>query len=66
MGNRKLALQVISGNGSLDSNLIFVLVGTWFMLSRNDTGQNNRYWCSEKPHAVHDVQLYDSKLGSGV
>jgi hypothetical protein len=47
--------QEMVNNGFLDSNLIFVLVGTWFMLSRNDIRHNNRYWCSENPHAVHDV-----------
>jgi len=52
-------------NGFLDSNLMFVLAGTWFMLSRNDNGHTNRYWCSENPHAVHDVQLYDSRVGVG-
>jgi hypothetical protein len=32
-----------------------------FTLSENVNSQNNGYWCSENPHAVHDLPLHDLK-----
>jgi hypothetical protein len=29
------------------------------MVSKNINRQNNRYWCSENPHAIGEVPLHD-------
>jgi hypothetical protein len=44
-------------NAFLDPEHMFFFEVAWFTLNRNVKSQNNRYWCSENPHAVHAVPL---------
>jgi hypothetical protein len=65
LGNEKSGLQVGSRISSqwifLIWNFCFFSDRTWFTLSWNVSSQNNRYWCSENLHAVHEVPLHDIK-----
>lgn len=49
---------------SLKSHFFFFFppVKALFPLSRNVSNQRNRYWCSGRPHAVHEAPLHDLKV----
>jgi hypothetical protein len=49
-------------NGLLDRECVFYFDKTWFTLSGYTNGQNNRYWSTENPHAVHEEPVQDVKV----
>jgi hypothetical protein len=49
-------------NGLLDPELTFYSDEAWFTLSGYINSQNDRYWFTENPHAVHKVLVHDEKL----
>jgi hypothetical protein len=49
-------------NGLLDPELMFYSDEEQFTLSRYMNSQNNRYWSTEYPHAVHEVPVHNFKV----
>jgi hypothetical protein len=47
----------------LTQNLSFILTRRGTLLSGYVNSQNNRYWSTENPHAVHEVPQHDLKVG---
>jgi hypothetical protein len=47
----------------LDSERRFFSDDGWYILSGYLNSQNNRYWSTENPHALHEVSLHDLKVG---
>jgi hypothetical protein len=55
--------QELVFNGLHDQELTFYSDEAWYTLSGYVNSQNNRYWSTENPHAVHEVPLHDLKVG---
>jgi hypothetical protein len=55
-------LNTIAG-GELDQDLYFIIDDACFHLSGHVNSQNTRYWLADKPHNLHEKQLYDQKIG---
>jgi hypothetical protein len=50
-------------DGIVDSDLVFYADEAWFHLSGYANSQHNLYWSAEYPHSIHEVPLYDVKIG---
>jgi hypothetical protein len=50
-------------SGLLDPELTFYSDEVWFISSGSVNSQNNKYWSTENPHAVHEEPMHDLKVG---
>jgi hypothetical protein len=46
--------EKVVANGFFDLEQVFFSAGACFTLNENVNSRNNRYWCLENPHRVHN------------
>jgi hypothetical protein len=51
-------------NGLTDPELKFYSEEAWFNLNSYVNSQNNRYYSTQNPHAVHEVPLHNLNVGA--
>ena len=57
----RIGSQWVSWSGNF-----FISAEMWFTLNENVSCQNDRYWCCENPHAVHDFPCITLNFEPGV